>query len=195
MDIIRKDFPETGPQLISDEQEDLYKITVNPETLRRWMTEEGIWSPEKAKAVHRGRRERLPCAGELVQMDTSARHWVLGSTLEWRLIAMIDDASSHLFCRFCETDSTATNMDCIVRCIEARRLPAALYTDRAGHFRVNSPPPKETLDPLSPDERPITQIERALKECGIGIIHALSPQAKGRGSGASKPARTACPGS
>ena len=63
MDIIRKDFPETGPQLISDELEDLRKISVNPETLRRWMTDEGIWSPEKAKAVHRRRRERRPCVG------------------------------------------------------------------------------------------------------------------------------------
>ena len=53
MDLVRKSFPDTGPQLISDELEDLHEITVNPETLRRWMMEEGLWSREKAKAVHR----------------------------------------------------------------------------------------------------------------------------------------------
>ena len=180
MDLVRLKFADTGPQLISDELQDEYEIDINPETLRRWMTEEGLWNPEKAKAVHRRKRDRRPCRGELVQMDTSEHHWVIGSDEMWRLIGMIDDATSTLFCRFYETDSTETNMDCIVRYIDAYGRPGALYTDRAGHFRVNLTAPKETLDPLAPDKRPITQIERALRECGIGIIHALSPQAKGR---------------
>ena len=180
LDLVKERFLDTGPQLISDELQDLYEIDVNSETLRRWMTEEGLWSPQKAKAVHRRKRDRRPCKGELVQMDTSEHHWVVGSNEMWRLIAMIDDATSTLYCRFYEADSTETNMDCIVRYIEVYGRPGALYTDRAGHFRVNLTAPKETLDPLAPDKRPVTQIERALKECDIGIIHALSPEAKGR---------------
>lgn len=68
-------------------------------------------------------------------------------------------------------------MRVLKRMVEKKGIPVALYTDGASHFatqrhysyRVN----------LKYDYAP-TQIERALKELGVELIIAGSPQAKGR---------------
>ncbi len=42
------------------------------ETLRQWLLEAGLWSRKRRRDHHRSRQERRACAGELVQMDSSA---------------------------------------------------------------------------------------------------------------------------
>src|SRR5512144_1975164 len=59
----------------------------------------------------------------------------------------------------------------------ARRGPQAFYTDKAGLVRVN-PRRKSYTEEMT--EAAETQIGRALRELGIELIHAHSPQAKGR---------------
>ncbi|MDR2459635.1 MAG: hypothetical protein LBE38_02455 [Deltaproteobacteria bacterium] len=69
-------------------------------------------------------------------------------------------------------------MDLLKRYIERYGVPISLYTDRASHFKVNKNEKREEV--FSPYDKSKTQIERALKECGICHIHAHSPQGKGR---------------
>src|SRR5512144_3419578 len=59
----------------------------------------------------------------------------------------------------------------------ARRGPQAFYTDKAGLVRVNPRRKSYTEEMTEPGE---SQIGRALRELGIELIHAHSPQAKGR---------------
>ena len=49
-------------------------------------------------------------------------------------------------------------------------IPLVLYSDRHSIFRVNNPE----------REGELTQFTRAVKALGIELIHANSPQAKGR---------------
>jgi hypothetical protein len=70
-------------------------------------------------------------------------------------------------------------METIKRYILINGYPYAIYVDKASHFRVNLGE-KADLDPSSTKEEPKTQIQRALEECGIQLIFAHSPQAKGR---------------
>ena len=58
--------------------------------------------------------------------------------------------------------------------IEEKGRPLSIYVDRASHFKFSPPKGKEA----PPDAE--TQIERALKELGVELIVARSPQAKGR---------------
>jgi hypothetical protein len=46
-------------------------VTVDHETLRRWMLTAGLWSRARKRGPHRRRRERKAHFGELVQMDGS----------------------------------------------------------------------------------------------------------------------------
>ena len=118
----------------------------------------------------------MPRAGLLVQMDSSEHQWLDDSTL-W-LIATIDDATGEVpYALIVDSDSTENNMRVLKRMVEKKGIPVALYTDGASHFvtqrhysyRVN----------LKYDYAP-TQVERALKELGVRLIIAGSPQAKGR---------------
>ena len=59
--------------------------------------------------------------------------------------------------------------------IEEQGLFCALYSDRGSHFFV-TPKAGEKVDPHR-----LTQVGRALKELGVQMIPAYSPQARGRG--------------
>ena len=59
--------------------------------------------------------------------------------------------------------------------IESRGLFCALYSDRGSHFFV-TPKAGEKVD-----KHRLTQVGRAMKELGVQMIPAYSPQARGRG--------------
>jgi len=104
-------------------------------------------------------------------MDTSEHDWFEGRAPACSLIDMIDDATGVRLVRFFASDTTEANFDMIRQWIEAFARPRDLYTDQANHFR----PAQQT------GKRPsLSQIERALRTLGIGLIIARSPQAKGR---------------
>ena len=156
-----------------------HRIQVSKETLRKWLIEASAWKakPRKVREVHAW-RPRRSCRGELVQWDTSIHDWLEGrSRGPVKLIAMIDDASNELFAQFVEEDSTAEHMKVLRDYLKQNGRPQAFYTDKAGLFRVNLP---RKLGSEAGTKENETQIGRALRELGIELIHAHSPQAKGR---------------
>src|SRR5205823_196254 len=76
------------------------------ETLRRWLLAEGLWQRRRCREVHRARRERRACFGELVQMDTSIHDWLEGRGETMVLTAMIDDATGKIAARFYSGETT-----------------------------------------------------------------------------------------
>ena len=176
--LIRERYGDYGPTLASEMLASEHRIVVNRETLRQWMSGQGLWKPrrEKLKKVHVWRRRRR-CRGELVQWDTSDHDWLEGRGPRLYLVAMIDDATSELTARFALSDSTAENMRLLWLYVKLHGRPVEVYTDKAGLFQVNRPLHHNKHLAAAP---PPTQIERALAELGIGKIPAHSPQAKGR---------------
>jgi hypothetical protein len=171
-----------GPTLACEYLGKKHKIQVSKETVRQWMIRGKLWraGERKIQAVHlwRPRRSRF---GELVQWDTSEHAWLEGRGERLYLIAMIDDATSHLFARFVRHDSTEENMKLLWSYLEKYGRPVAFYTDKASLFQTaekrKRDEPGVEKDPV---EMPPTQIGRALRELGISWIAAHSPQAKGR---------------
>ena len=140
------------------------------------MIEEGLWAPnvKKPAQVH-PRRERRASIGEMAQADASFHDWFEGRGPKCALHVAIDDATSALMqMHFKETESLAGYFEMFQGYFEAHGRPLNVYVDRHSIFRVNK------KDPLSDGKEHITQFGRALKDLDINLIHAHSPQAKGR---------------
>ena len=64
-----------GPTLAAEHLASEDGLTVDHETLRRWMLAAGMWSRARKRSPHRRRRERKAHFGELVQLDGSFHPW------------------------------------------------------------------------------------------------------------------------
>ena len=88
---------------------------------------------------------------------------------------IFDDATSEVYdVQLVEEESTVTVMAALKRVVESRGLFCSLYSDRGSHMAW-TPKAGGSVDRDHP-----TQIARALKQLGIELILAYSPQARGR---------------
>jgi hypothetical protein len=174
---IRRRYADFGPTLAA---EHLAKdgLPVSRETLRKWMIQSALWRPrsKRAKAVHVW-RERRAGFGELVMQDSSPFRWLENRGPACQLIALIDDATSRIWGRFAEHDSTEENLRTLGGWLQRYGRPLAHYTDRNSIFRTTRPARRD--EQLRGDVAR-TQFGRALHQLGIEWIAAHSPQAKGR---------------
>jgi DNA-binding Lrp family transcriptional regulator len=86
-------------------------LPLSRETLRKWMTKAAFWRPrcQRVKKIHVW-RERRASFGELVMQDSSPFRWLEDRGPVCQLIAMIDDATSRIYARFVEHDTTEENL-------------------------------------------------------------------------------------
>jgi hypothetical protein len=134
----------------------------------------GLVPKRKRRSKHRRRRERRPMTGMLLHIDGSKHQWFGGD--RWHdLIVILDDATSEVYyAQLVEEESTRTVMAGLREVIERKGLFCALYSDRGSHFFV-TPKAGEKVD-----KHRLTQVGRAMKELGVQMIAAYSPQARGR---------------
>jgi transposase len=174
---LRQRYADFGPTLAAEHlaQEG---FSVSRETLRKWMTKAALWRPrsQRVKKIHVW-RERRACFGELVMQDSSPFRWLEDRGPACQLIALIDDATSRIWGRFTEHDTTEENLRTLEGWLQRYGRPLAQYTDKASIFRKAGPQP--LAEQLRGDALR-TQFGRALNELGIEWIAAHSPQAKGR---------------
>ena len=134
----------------------------------------GLVARGRKRRKHRRRRERRPMPGMLSHIDGSKHQW-FGDERWYDLIVILDDATSEIYyAQLVEEESTKTVMEGLRTVIESKGLFCALYSDRGSHFFV-TPQAGEKVDKHRP-----TQVGRALKELGVQMIPAYSPQARGR---------------
>lgn len=176
--LYRKTYCGFGPTLAAEQMLEREKVLVDHETLRRWLSAEGLWKGSRQRQQHRSRRPRRSCRGELVQLDGSPHAWLEGRGPRMSLIEFVDDATSLAYGRFYPEETTEAVMDCFERYIRQRGVPRALYVDKDSIYVVNNREPtgKEILE----NQEPLTQFGRACGELDVTIIPADSPQAKGR---------------
>src|SRR5271169_4020851 len=134
----------------------------------------GLVARGRKRRKHRRRRERRAMPGMLLHIDGSKHQW-FGDDRWYDLIVILDDATSEIYyAQLVEEESTRTVMEGLRTVIENKGLFCALYSDRGSHFFV-TPKAGEKVDKHRP-----TQVGRALKELGVQMIAAYSPQARGR---------------
>jgi hypothetical protein len=111
----------------------------------------------------------------MLHVDGSRHRWIPGLDQYQDLIVIFDDATSEAYdVQLVDEESTVTVMAALKRVVEQRGLFCSLYSDRGSHMAW-TPKAGERVDPQRP-----TQIGRALKQLGIDLILAYSPQARGR---------------
>jgi transposase len=134
----------------------------------------GLVARGRRRRKHRRRRERRPMPGMLLHIDGSKHQW-FGDERWYDLIVILDDATSEIYyAQLVEEESTRTVMAGLREVIESKGLFCALYSDRGSHFFV-TPKAGEKVD-----KNRLTQVGRAMKELGVQMIPAYSPQARGR---------------
>lgn len=166
-----------GPTLASEKLLERDGIQISDETLRGWLLETGDWQRVRKKRKHRRWRERKAHYGEMVQMDGSHHGWFEGRGPECVLMGYIDDATGEVFARFYDYEGTMPAMESFKLYIRRHGLALKVYLDKHSTYKSTAKPTIE--DELNGVE-PLSEFERALKELGVEVSHAHSPQAKGR---------------
>jgi transposase len=134
----------------------------------------GLVARRRKRGPHRRRRPRRPLPGMLLHIDGSKHRWFQDDRY-YDLIVILDDATSKIYyAQLVAEESTRTVMTGVREVIERQGLFCALYSDRGSHF-FYTPKAGEPVD-----KSRLTQFGRALKELGIQMIPAYSPQARGR---------------
>ena len=175
IELYRQKYVGFGPLLASEKLLERDGITVNDETLRKWLIETGDWKKTRKDRKHRQWRPRKHHFGEMIQIDGSHHDWFEGRGPECVLMGYIDDATGKVYARFYGYEGTMPAMDSFKCYVKKYGIPIRAYLDR--HTTYKSP--KKAAFPGYDDE-PLSQFERAMKELGVEVSHAHSPQAKGR---------------
>jgi transposase len=175
--LYRKQYSDFGPTFACEKLLDVHEIKLSDETLRLWLNQEETSYEKRKGRKHRQWRERKHHCGEMVQMDGSHHDWFEGRGPECVLMGYIDDATGTVYGRFYDYEGTMPAMDSFNRYIKRYGIPQSVYLDKHSTYKSTAKPSiKDELE----DKKPMSQFERSLTELGVTVIHANSPQAKGR---------------
>lgn len=134
---------------------------------------QGVVQKAPKRGAHRKKRPRAPYTGMMIHQDGSTHEWVQGK--EWDLIITMDDATNeHYSMFFVDEEGTASSFQGVRDVIESHGIFSCLYTDRASHYWLTL----ETGGRV--DKVRLTQFGRAMRQLGIQMIPAYSPEARGR---------------
>lgn len=175
--LYRDKYPDFGPVFANEKLREVEAIEVSDQTLRNWLIEAGLWQRTRKVKTHRQWRERKEYFGEMVQMDGSHHDWLEGRGPKLVLMGCIDDATNNVYGRFYDYEGTLPAMDSFKRYARRYGLPHGVYLDRHSTYKSTAKP---TIEDDLAGRQPQSQFERALDELGVRVIHATSPQAKGR---------------
>jgi transposase-like protein len=177
INLYEKKYDGFGPLLASEKLSELYKIKISDETLRKWLIAADKWKKGRKGRKHRHWRERKGRYGEMVQMDGSHHNWLEGRGPELVLMGYIDDATGKVYGRFYDYEGTLPAMDSFKRYMRKHGIPHTIYLDKHTTYKSWAKP---TIESELTGKEPLSQFKRALYELGVEVIHADSPQAKGR---------------
>ena len=175
--LIRTRYRDFGPTLACEHLAVSHRLRVSVETLRHWMRRAGLWISRRAARPRHAWRERRACVGAMIQLDGSHHAWLEGRGPRLVLMAYIDDATNRLWARFYPAEGLVAAMDSFRRYCRRYGIPQSVYLDRHTTYKAYRQP---TLAEQLAGRQPQSQFERALAELGVRVIHAYSPQAKGR---------------
>ncbi len=141
--------------------------------VKKCLQKAGLVKKAPRRGAHRKRREREPLPGMMIHQDGSRHEWVPGKM--WDLIVTMDDATNeHYSMFFVEEEGTWSSFRGVREIIAIHGLFSSFYSDRGSHYWI-TPKAGGKVDKENP-----TQFGRAMKQLGIEMIPAYSPEARGR---------------
>jgi len=134
----------------------------------------GMVAKGRQRGVHRKLRPRRPLPGMLPHIEGSEHRWFQDERW-YDLLVILDAANSEIYyAQLVEEEATATVLAGLKEVVEQKGVFCALYSDRGSHFWL-TPKAGEAVDLPR-----LTQVGRAMRELGVRMIPAYSPQARGR---------------
>lgn len=147
--------------------------------VKNTLQDKGLVKRAPKRGKHRKRRLRAPLPGMMLHQDGSTHEWVPGKI--WDLIVTMDDADNeHLSMFFTDQEGTLSSFRAMREVILQKGLCCTLYTDRGSHY-WHTP-----IAGGKVDKDNLTQFGRAMRQLGIEMIAAYSPEARGRSERAFK---------
>ena len=177
--VYRASYADFGPTLACEKMLEREGLNVCDETLRLWLIQADLWQVKRQKELKKREwRARKEHVGEMVQMDGSHHDWLEGRGPKLVLMGYIDDATGQVYAKFYDYEGTKPAMDSLKGYIKRHGIPTSIYLDKHSTYKTNK---KERYKnwPFR-DKEELTQFARACQQLGIELIHAHSPQAKGR---------------
>ena len=172
--LYRDKYPDFNVRHFHEKLKETEGIELSYSWVKQALQGAGLVVRRRKRGPHRRRRPRRPMAGMLLHIDGSKHRWFQDDRY-YDLLVILDDATSRIYyAQLVAEESTRTVMAALREVIEREGLFCALYSDRASHFFV-TPKAGEPVD-----KSRLTQVGRALKELGVQMIPAYSPQARGR---------------
>jgi hypothetical protein len=172
--LYREEYYDLNIRHFHEKLRDEHDIELSYTWVQKALQGAGLVAKRHKRGPHRRRRPRRPLPGMLLHIDGSKHRW-LNDDRWYDLIVILDDATSEIYyAQLVEEESTRTVMAGLREVIESHGLFCALYSDRGSHFFVTVKEGEKV------DKHRLTQVGRAMKELGIQMIAAYSPQARGR---------------
>lgn len=181
--LVKEKYDDFKPTFAAEKLQEIHGLSINPQTLRRWMASDGLWKTRKQNKTgeYRSWRPRKECFGELIQFDGSYHLWFenrlvdeFGIPIETCLLAGIDDATGKITrAEFLANEGVAAVFTFWQGYVLETGKPANVYLDKFSTYKINH---KSAVD----NKELMTQFGRAMKDLAINLIPANSPQAKGR---------------
>jgi transposase len=172
--LYRDKYPDFNVRHFHEKLKETEGIQLSYSWVKQALQGAGLVVRRRKRGPHRRRRERRPMPGMLLHIDGSKHRWFQDDRY-YDLLVILDDATSRIYyAQLVAEESTRTVMAALREVIEREGLFCTLYSDRASHFFV-TPKAGEPVD-----KSRLTQVGRALKELGVQMIPAYSPQARGR---------------
>lgn len=183
LELVEKKYADFKPTFASETLAEREALVIHPQTLRRWMTQKGLWKTRKQKKTGDYHAWRPPKEyfGELQQFDGSYHYWFEdrfvdadGEPIEVCLLASIDDATGNITkAEFGANEGVIAVFLFWQAYILSRGKPLKIYLDKFSTYKINH---KSAVD----NHELITQFQRAMQAIDIELISAHSAQAKGR---------------
>src|ERR1043166_6965475 len=172
--LYRDKYPDFNVRHFHEKLQETEGIQLSYSWVKQALQGAGLVAKRRKRGTHRRRRPRRPMPGMLLHIDGSKHRW-LNDDQWYDLIVILDDATSEIYyAQLVEEESTRTGMAGLGGVIEIAGLFCALYSDRGSHFFVTAKAGEKV------DKHRLTQVGRALRELGVQMIPAYSPQARGR---------------
>ena len=141
--------------------------------VKKRLQEAALVPKAKKRGAHRKRRERSALPGMMIHQDGSTHEWVISR--KWDLIVTMDDATSeHYSMFFVDEEGTTSSFRGVRDVIVSHGLFSSFYSDRGSHY-WHTPEAGGKVDKSN-----LTQFGHAMKQPGIEMIAAYSPEARGR---------------
>lgn len=157
------------------------KVYVSRTTIVNIAKDYGFYQPRRKKKIIHDRCVITSTAGALIQHDASVHLWSPYASEKWTLITSIDDYSRViLYADFVSRETTWAHINAAKELMLKYGIPLRYYVDQLRVFEYISHQNSFWMNQRAKSDEVLTQWKKVMKLLKVQVIHALSPQAKGK---------------